>query len=48
MRQVRTPLVAALAATLAVCALVAGSALGSQRAHSSSAGRLVGVGDESP
>jgi hypothetical protein len=47
MRQVRTPLVAALAAALAVCALVAASALGSQRAHPSSGGRLVGVGDES-
>jgi len=48
MRKVRTPFVAALAVALAACALVAATALGSQHAHASSAGRLVGVGDENP
>jgi hypothetical protein len=40
--------VAALALCLAACALIAATALGSQRAHASSGGLLVGVGDENP
>jgi hypothetical protein len=40
--------VAALALCLATCALIAATALGSQRAHASAGSRLVGVGDENP
>jgi hypothetical protein len=53
MRQFRTPFVAALTIAVAACTLVAATALGStarhaQRAHASSGGLEVGVGDESP
>jgi hypothetical protein len=52
MRHSRTPFAAVLALTLAVVALVAGSALGStahaERSAHAASGREVGIGDENP
>jgi hypothetical protein len=53
MRLTRTPLAVVVAVSLAATALAAGTALGStahgtRLAHTSAAGRLVGIGDENP